>query len=127
MREVLTAKNGQFWDLYARRIPVNNPRLPGIRYTYHVYADGTCFCYVNNRNGTMCLFDGGDILLSHTWRVAADTLTIDDRPYPVIRISPDSIFLKVTFSVGLEHRIVPDTLILFRTHRRPIAARDICE
>jgi hypothetical protein len=127
VKEVLTTKDGQFWDMYARHYAGNNPRLPSIRYTYHLYANGTCLRYVNNRNGTMCLYDGGNMLLSHTWSAAENTLTMDDHPYPVVRVTSDSIFLKVAFAVGLERRVVPDTLVLIRTHRRPIESSAVCD
>jgi len=68
----------------------------------------------------MSLYDGDDIVLPNRWQVAADTLTIDVYRHAVVRVSPDTLFLKATFSVGLEHRLARDTLLLIRTQPRPI-------
>ena len=108
VQDILTDRKAQFWDCYS-------PRLHHFYYTNRFYANGDCFRYVFNRDSTIDLYVGSDVLLPHQWKLAADTLTVDGIPYHVVRFAMDSIFLK--------HRINPDTFILIRARPRPIKAR----
>jgi len=104
IEEVLTAKNGQFWDMQYADRPVH--------YAYRFYTNGKCFRYVLNRNGTLSLYDGDDIVLPNKWNVAGDTLMLDALPLYVARFTADSVFLK--------HRINPIKLVLVKASERPI-------
>ena len=74
-----------------------------VHYAFLFCANGKCFCYVLNRNDTLSLYDGDDIVLPNEWNVAGDTLMIDALPLHVARFTADSVFLK--------HRINPIKLV----------------
>uniref|UniRef100_UPI003CF3CD18 hypothetical protein n=1 Tax=Hymenobacter sp. B1770 TaxID=1718788 RepID=UPI003CF3CD18 len=86
-KEVLAANEGQFWNMQFKP----NER---IQIAYRFLRDGTCIRYVVHKDTTVTLFDGGDVILSHEWSIANDTLLLDDIPFHIVSVAPDRLVLK---------------------------------
>jgi hypothetical protein len=63
------------------------------RIAYRFLRDGTCIRYVVHQDTTVTLFDGGDVILSHEWSIANDTLVLDDIPFHIVSVAPDRLVL----------------------------------
>ena len=103
--DVLPVLDGRFWDIHLNK-------KQSARWTYLFLRDGTCIRYVIQKDGTVSLYDGGDIILSHEWFLKHDTLSVDDIRFQVIAVLPDTITLRNV----LRH----DTIKLIKTKRERV-------
>lgn len=85
--DILTAQDERLWDMHITQ----NKRA---RWTYRFNKDGTCIRYIINKDSTISLYNGDDIVLSNRWYIREDTLSIDEIRTQILYSATDTLILK---------------------------------